>query len=220
MPVSSCPHPSALVDLEVYHAVIFDCDGTLAATMDLHYTAWCDAVRACGANFTFERDLFNSLGGMSPEQTVAWLNRHFATTLDALQVSRHHSSFVDNHAEPVQAIPHTAKFARQIQVTHRLAVASGGHRRHVQRTLQQIALDHLFQVVATLDDVEHAKPAPDLFLLAAKQLGVEPKHCLVLEDSPTGAEAAFRAGMDCIGVTSCGFVPADQLAFPPIVQSI
>lgn len=218
MSATSCPHPSALIDIHAYQAVIFDCDGTLAATMDLHYTAWCDALRACGGSFTFERSLFNSLGGMSPEQTVAWLNREYAARLDPEEVSHHHSTFVDNYRESVAAIPHTAQFALQLQPTHQLAVASGGHRRHVQRTLQQIALDHLFPVVVTLDDVEQAKPSPDLFLLAASRLGVAPSDCLVLEDSPTGVEAANRAGMDCIGVTACGFIAAEHLTFQATTQ--
>jgi HAD superfamily hydrolase (TIGR01509 family) len=84
----------------------------------------------------------------------------------------------------------------------KVAVASGGSRKHVQTTLRAIGVETLFPVVVVSEDVSRVKPAPDLFLLAAKKLGVAPASCLVIEDSPRGREAADAAGMACLLVES------------------
>jgi beta-phosphoglucomutase-like phosphatase (HAD superfamily) len=81
-----------------------------------------------------------------------------------------------------------------------LAVASGGIRRLVDKTLAALDLSHCFQAVMTAEDVVHGKPAPDLFLAAAAALSVPPDCCLVYEDSDLGLEAARRAGMRWVDV--------------------
>jgi HAD superfamily hydrolase (TIGR01509 family) len=87
-----------------------------------------------------------------------------------------------------------------------MAVASGGIRRIIDAQLAQIKLSHLFTVRVTAEDTERHKPEPDVFLEAARQLDVDPRRCLVFEDSPLGFEAAFKAGMGWVDVR----VPANE----------
>jgi HAD superfamily hydrolase (TIGR01509 family) len=93
-------------------------------------------------------------------------------------------------------------FARNVSRTHPVAVASGGTRDVVRSTLEKTGLAPLFPIVVTADDVEHGKPAPDMFLLAAKRMGVAPAGCLVFEDGQPGIEAAKAAGMKWVFVSS------------------
>lgn len=81
-----------------------------------------------------------------------------------------------------------------------IAVASGGERVVLEATLQAIQLRHSFDAIVSIEDVEQGKPEPDIFLLAAQKLGVEPQACVVYEDSEAGLEAARRAGMRSIDV--------------------
>lgn len=79
-----------------------------------------------------------------------------------------------------------------------MAVASGGHRDLVERTLRAVGICNLFETVVAAEDYNHGKPHPEPFLIAAARLGVAPEHCLAFEDTDVGASAARAAGMQCI----------------------
>ena len=83
-----------------------------------------------------------------------------------------------------------------------VAIASGGTRDVVRSTLEKTGLAPLFPVVVTADDVQHGKPAPDMFLMAARLMGVAPGDCLVFEDGQPGIKAAEAAGMKWVFVSS------------------
>jgi HAD superfamily hydrolase (TIGR01509 family) len=85
-----------------------------------------------------------------------------------------------------------------------VAVASSSRRDRLERTLGRAGLLDAFDVVVAGDEVEHGKPAPDMFLLAAERLGVAPEACIVIEDSPPGVQAGVAAGMHTIGVDRTG----------------
>lgn len=184
----------------VFAAYIFDCDGTLAETMGLHYQSWLHAIRRqVGGAFEWEWSFFCSMGGMSTADTITVLNRHFGLSLDEQRLRHDTDAFLENVIDTVAPRRETVALARRAaQNGLRVAVASGGYRKHVQRTLRAIGVEDLFPVVVTNEDVPRVKPAPDLFLLAAQKLGVAPSACLVIEDSPKGREAAEAAGMACL----------------------
>jgi len=96
----------------------------------------------------------------------------------------------------------TVEFARRVAKTHPVGVASGGPRKNVLHSLEIAGLAALFRWFVTADDVVHGKPAPDMFLLAAKLMGVEPTQCLVFEDAEPGMRAAEAAGMKWVRVPS------------------
>ena len=77
-------------------------------------------------------------------------------------------------------------------------MASGGVKKTVIATMNAIGITELFETIVTQDDVKNSKPSPDLFLLAAEEMGVDPTKCLVFEDSQLGIEAAKNAGMKSV----------------------
>jgi HAD superfamily hydrolase (TIGR01509 family) len=104
--------------------------------------------------------------------------------------------------EVVSPIVSVVRLAREAHKQRPVSVASGSVRLHVERTLDAIGVRELFDVIVTPADVEHGKPAPDMFLLAAKRMQVDPKACLVIEDSELGVVAAERAGMHALYLES------------------
>lgn len=200
-------------DLTPYSAFIFDCDGTLADTMPLHFKAWQTALSHGGASFLFTWELFVSRAGMSMEQTVVELSQQFSVTLDAQMIADHQRATFISMEATVKPIDDVLRFARRVAQDFPVAVASGSSRPSVERTLSLIGARELFDVVITPEDVHYGKPHPDMFLLAAERLSVPAKRCLVLEDGELGFEAARRAQMDyCVVAPE----PAEQTTHPPM----
>jgi beta-phosphoglucomutase-like phosphatase (HAD superfamily) len=188
-----------------FAAYIFDCDGTLAATMGIHYEAWLHAIRRyCGKNVDWAWENFCSMGGMSIADTIAILNARYGLAITEPQAVDGTDEYLKDHLASALPCEDALALARQ-GAAHgvKLAVASGGHRWRVESTLRGIGAESLFPVVVTSEDVARVKPAPDLFLLAAKKLDVLPERCLVIEDSPKGRDAADAAGMACLLVEAC-----------------
>jgi beta-phosphoglucomutase family hydrolase len=185
-----------------FAAYIFDLDGTLIDTMPLHYRAWDKAMRLAGLKTQLDEDLFYSLGGVPTIRVAQLIAEHYNLTIDPIKVYHEKENFfLETHTQ-AQLIDETVAFAKKVYLTHPLAVASGGTKDVVFNTLKSANLNHLFKVVVCADDVTHGKPAPDMFLLAAKLLNVEPTKCLVFEDAEPGIKAAHAAGMQVVRVDS------------------
>ena len=179
-----------------FAAYIFDCDGTLADTMPTHYRAWCTALGEHAANFP--EAMFYELGGVPTSRIVEILNeRHGFNLPVASTVAQKEAIFLELSPE-IAAIEPVVALAKSFAGKKPMAVASGGHRRIVLKTLQALGIADLFQVVVTAEDYRRGKPAPDPFLEAALRLGVAPEHCLVFEDTATGIAAATAAGMKSV----------------------
>lgn len=181
---------------------IFDLDGTLVDTMPLHYRAWDAAMRAAGLTCKLDEDLFYSLGGVPTRRVAELIAQHYKLNVDAQAVFHHKESLFTELQADAKLIEPVVDFARRVAKTHPAAIASGGPREIVQRSVELAALAPLFKVVVTADDVVNGKPAPDMFLLAAKLMGVEPERCLVFEDAEPGMRAADAAGMQWVRVPS------------------
>jgi HAD superfamily hydrolase (TIGR01509 family) len=177
-----------------YEGYIFDCDGTLADSMPIHYLAWKKAVGEAGGQFP--EDLFYSLGGVPSRQIVTLLNEKFGSQMDPEALSTLKEEYYVDLLTEVTPIEEVVRFAREVALFSKVAVASGGVLPVVLKTLKSIGLADFFSVVVTSEQVPRGKPYPDMFLEAARRLDVSPQACLVLEDSPAGFEAAKAAGMD------------------------
>jgi HAD superfamily hydrolase (TIGR01509 family) len=177
-----------------YAGYIFDCDGTLADSMPVHYRAWASTVEKHGGQIP--EDLFYALGGWPSRKMVVHLNELFGTALDPDIVADEKERFYVDSILTIQPIPEVVAFAREVATFAKVSVASGGVLPVVTQTLKAIGLEDLFSVIVTSEQVKHGKPAPDMFLEAARRMSVAPGDCLVLEDSPAGFEAAKAAGMD------------------------
>jgi HAD superfamily hydrolase (TIGR01509 family) len=181
---------------------IFDLDGTLVDTMPLHYAAWAAAMKKAGLKDRLDEDLFYKLGGMPTRQVASILGKRHGLEIDPVSVHRDKElAFVESIGK-LELIEPVVEFARRISKTRPVAIASGGTRDVVTNTVRLTGLETLFPIVVTVDDVEHGKPAPDMFLLAARLMGVEPARCLVFEDGQPGIQAAIAAGMQYVFIPS------------------
>ena len=181
---------------------IFDLDGTLIDTMPLHYRAWDKAMRAAGLPHPLDEDFFYRLGGVPTRRVAELFGEHYGLKLDPDLVFHAKETLFTELQADAKLIEPVVDFARKMHATHPMAIASGGPRMIVNRSLEITGLAPLFKAVVTADDVQHGKPSPDMFLLAAKLLGVTPEHCLVFEDAEPGIKGALAAGMKVVRVPS------------------
>jgi HAD superfamily hydrolase (TIGR01509 family) len=179
-------------------ALIFDCDGTLADTMPAHYQAWLEILRPHGV--PFPEDRFYALAGMPSDKIIEVIFAEVGKVPDVDALTREKQAAFVARAREVRPIEKVVAIARNARGKMPMAVASGGHRHMVELTLRRIDILDWFPVIVTAEDTLHHKPAPDLFLEAARRLGVPPASCTVYEDSELGFEAARRAGMKWVDV--------------------
>jgi HAD superfamily hydrolase (TIGR01509 family) len=185
-----------------FDAVIFDCDGTLVDSMSAHFEAWCDALSIYGAGGVFKEDVFLAMGGRPTRDIVVDLNDEYDLRLDPEKVAFAKREAFIKRINHITLIDEIASFADSLRGKMPLAVASGGSRMVVEKTLRVVGISDWFDEVVTADDVSLGKPAPDIFLHAARLLGVDPSRCLALDDAPAGILSAQRAGMQVIAVPS------------------
>ena len=185
-----------------FDGYIFDLDGTLVDTMPLHYRAWDEAMRAAGLPHRLDEDFFYSLGGVPTRRVAELIAKHYGLSVNAEEVFHAKEKLFQEIQGDAKLIRPVADFARRAAMTHPVAIASGGPRDIVRRSLELAGLTPLFKVVVSADDVVHGKPSPDMFLLAARLMGVSPAKCLVFEDADPGMRAAQAAGMKFVHVPS------------------
>ena len=180
-------------------ALIFDCDGTLADTMPVHYRAWTAMLGRHGIPFPEAR--FYQLGGMPTARIIRVLADEHGVAVadvDAMVWEKEEAFLARLHevgpVAPVYAI------GRDFRHVLPMAVASGGYRAVVERTLAVIGVAEWFAAVVCAEDTLRHKPEPDVFLEAARRLGADPAGCVVFEDTDIGLEAARRAGMAGVDV--------------------
>jgi len=183
-----------------FAAYIFDCDGTLADTMPLHYKAWCAVLREHECDMP--EALFYELGGVPTEQIVELLNERHGHHMPAMEVARKKSELFLQMVAQIAPIETVVAIVNKVHGRLPMAVASGGRRGIVTKTLGALGLVEKFNAIIGAEDYVNGKPAPDPFLTAAARLGVEPAKCLVFEDTQIGITAAKAAGMQWVLVPS------------------
>jgi beta-phosphoglucomutase family hydrolase len=180
---------------------IFDLDGTLVDTMPSHFVAWTAIAQRHG--FQFPEARFYALGGVPTQKIAAMLIAESGLTIDPVALAlEKEQMYYDSLAAGggVRPIAAVLEIARRHRGEGPLAVASGSVRRLITRTLEALGItDWLAAVVAAEDTARH-KPEPDVFLEAARRIGVAPARCTVYEDTDIGLEAARRAGMTPVDV--------------------
>jgi HAD superfamily hydrolase (TIGR01509 family) len=179
-----------------YQGYIFDCDGTLANSMPVHYRAWVQATGEYGGRIS--EDLFYQLGGVPTREIVEILNEKYGTAMDPETVAVRKEAIYVESIDSIQPIAEVVAFARRVAKFAPVAVASGGFLPVVTKTLAAIGFQDFFAVIVTSEQVARGKPSPDMFLEAAVRMGIAPSECLVLEDSVAGFQAAAAAGMEYV----------------------
>ncbi|MFA5056918.1 MAG: HAD family phosphatase [Opitutaceae bacterium] len=186
---------------------LFDLDGTLIDTMPLHYGAWREALKRCGLDRELDQEFFYSLGGVPTLLVAQKIGEHYGVKLDAAQVEHLKEQVYLERLQEVKHIAPVVEFARRVAQAHPVAIVTGGMPHVAQHSLRLTGLDQLFRIVVTPADVPpgRGKPAPDMFLLAARRMGVPPGRCLVFEDAEPGLAGARAAGMQVVRVPSRQF---------------
>ena len=178
--------------------LIFDCDGTLADTMPLHWRAW--QIISERHDLHFPEDRFYSLGGVPSRDILKMLAAEQGRSLDHVAVAHEKENAYLPLMADVQPIHAVVDIARENFGKIPMAVASGGTQPIIVQVLEQLKIRHMFQAVVTSEMVKNQKPAPDIFLEAARRIGVEPQFCRGYEDTDLGLQAIRSAGMDAVDV--------------------
>ena len=179
------------------HGVVFDCDGTLVDSEPLSGEAWRRIAAPYGYEITDE-DLA-AVVGFPYVRTHAFMAERVALPDAETLLPRINAelfALIDERLEPFEDALTAVGELRERGV--RIAVASSSVRERLDRTLARAGLS--FEITIAGDEVEHGKPAPDMFLLAAERLGVAPERCAVVEDSPPGVAAGRAAGMPTLAI--------------------
>ena len=178
--------------------LVFDCDGTIADTMPLHYQAWVAAFGEHGHEFP--EALFYEMAGIPTHTIIAMLNERHGYRMPVQETAAHKDALFEEMLPQVRPIKPVVKLVEQYAGKLPMAVATGGTRSLCTKTLTSLGLLQYFQTLVTADDVEHGKPAPDIFLEAARRLNVPADQCCAFEDAELGLQSARAAGMLAIDI--------------------
>ncbi len=183
-----------------FRAYLFDCDGTIADSMPLHYIAWSKALGEYGC--TFDEQLFYSWGGKPAVEIIADLNKMQDLNMPPEALAEHKENLYFALLPQLQPIPEVVDIIQAEHGRIPFAVVSGGRRNSVTNSLTTLGLLDKFETIVGAEDYKNSKPAPDAYLLAAARLGVAPNDCLVFEDTAMGIQAATAAGMASVKIAS------------------
>jgi HAD superfamily hydrolase (TIGR01509 family) len=181
-----------------FDAYLFDCDGTIADSMPLHYVAWKKVLDEW--NCPFPEDLFYAWGGIPPAEIIPRLNKLHNLAIPIEETTARKEALYYElfpQLEPVHEV------LEHIHASHGkvpFAVVSGSPRESVVASLETLGLLDLFDTLICAEDYVKGKPDPEPFLIAAMRLNVDPRRCLVFEDTDLGIESATKAGMASVRV--------------------
>lgn len=198
-------------------AVLWDMDGTLVDSADLHFESWVDALAAEGRSLT--REQFQESFGQRNDRILArWLGADAPPELalriaDAKEVA--YRRFVRERG--VKALPGASMWIAYLgNYEWKQAIASSAPRLNVEAVLDVLSWTPFFTTIVASEDVRAGKPDPEVFLTAARRLAVPPDRCIVVEDAPAGIEAARRGGMRSIGVGEAARAGKPDVSVPSL----
>lgn len=168
--------------------------------MPLHWKAWQTVTNRYGIHFTEDR--FYALGGVPTRHILQMLAQEQGLTLDPIAVAKEKEETYLATLPQVTPVHAVVKIAEAHRGQIPMAVASGGSRYAIDLVLRKLDIRDWFHAVVTNEDVVRQKPAPDIFLEAAKRIGVEPHLCRGFEDTDLGMQAIRDAGMDAVDIRS------------------
>ncbi|MDE3067485.1 MAG: HAD-IA family hydrolase [Verrucomicrobiota bacterium] len=187
--------------------LIFDCDGTLADTMPLHWHAWQIVTERHGLHFPEDR--FYAFGGVPSRDILKQLAQEQGRSLDHVAVAHEkEETYLPLMLARVQPVRAVLEIARANRGKIPMAVASGGTEKIINLVLDRLQIRSWFGAVVTSEMVKNQKPAPDIFLEAARRIGVEPKFCRAYEDTDLGLQAIRAAGMEAVDVRTLPASPS------------
>lgn len=177
-------------------AVLFDMDGLMVDTESLSTEAFINSAKTQGYNMTKEETL-KVLGFTKASIYQFWIDYFQGTNVDGKKLVDDHYKYIENVLYTVgpEKMPYVDELLKYLKENnYKVAVASSSDTADIKNNLEKTKLEKYIDEIASGAEVENGKPAPDVFLLAAKRLGVDAKDCLILEDSKAGVKAGKASG--------------------------
>ncbi|HEY7326323.1 MAG TPA: HAD family phosphatase [Gemmataceae bacterium] len=192
-------------------AAIWDVDGTLVDTAELHFQAWQAVCREHGRDFT-RNDFAATFGQRNPEIIRTLFGERFTEQEIADLGDRKEVLYRDTAKNGVELLPGARQLVHDL---HRAgfaqAIGSSAPPANLELILRLTGIARYFTAIVSSEDTERGKPDPQVFLLAADRLGVSPPRCVVFEDAVAGVEAARAGGMKCVAVRCVGHHSEEKL---------
>jgi HAD superfamily hydrolase (TIGR01509 family) len=180
-------------------AVLWDLDGTIVDSAEYHWQSWRDTLALEG--FVLSRSEFDGSFGQRNDRVLCQI---LGDKLSREAIERIGSAKEELYRKLVRT--RGLSLLPGVGLTYLRdgawlqCVASSAPRENIETVLSQVNIIHFFEAIVSAEEIEHGKPDPEVFLLAAERVDVDPQHCIVIEDSPAGIEAASKAAMRSIGV--------------------
>ncbi|EQC43756.1 HAD family phosphatase [Bacteriovorax sp. Seq25_V] len=183
-------------DLNSYDALLFDLDGTVVDSVEIHDQAWVDTFRDYGVTVDF--DFLKKTTGMASTRIVRIVNETFKVQLDPNKLATEKRNRYLQNLPNVKLIDPVVSILKNYYGKTPMAAITGGSHQVVDMLLPKLGIDHFFQAVVCSDDTEKGKDSTEPYELACKSLGVQMNKCLFLDDGDIGLTGAKLAGMDTI----------------------
>jgi len=182
----------------LFKAYLFDCDGTIADSMPLHFIAWTKILSEW--NCEFPEDKFYAWGGMPIVDILNTLNKEQGLNMPVPELMVRKEALYFELLHELQPIPEVLEHILESHGRIPFAVVSGSARDSVEKSLETLGILDKFDTLVCAGDYTKGKPDPEPFLLAAQRLGVAPEDCLVFEDTEMGIQSATAAGMASVKI--------------------
>jgi len=195
-------------------AVLWDMDGTLIDSEEYHWIAWRHTMADQGVTITREQFL-SSFGQRNDSILPRWIGAEVTPErIEKIANAKEelYRGLIRRYG--IAPLPGVEGWVHRLHETGwQQAIASAAPRANVDAILEALSATRVFQGIVSAEDVQHGKPDPEVYLVAASRVGVSPDRCIVVEDAAAGVEGARRAGMRSIGVNRNGAdLPADVVA--------
>jgi beta-phosphoglucomutase len=186
-------------------ACIFDLDGVIVDTAKYHFLAWKRLADQLGINFTEkDNERLKGVSRMESLELILKLGNMIIDQDKKNELARLKNLWYNDYIRkmtPEEILPGSLDFVKELKKAD-IRVAVGSASKNTPVILDRVGISKLFDAVADGNNVEKAKPDPEVFLKASEMLGIEPEECIVFEDALAGVQAALNAGMICIGIGS------------------
>jgi beta-phosphoglucomutase len=186
-------------------ACIFDLDGVIVDTAKYHFLAWKRLADQLGIHFTEkDNERLKGVSRMASLEIILGLGNKIIDQDKKNELARLKNLWYNDYIRkmtPEEILPGSLDFVKELKKAD-IRVAVGSASKNTPVILDRVGISKLFDAVADGNNVEKAKPDPEVFLKASEMLGIEPEECIVFEDALAGVQAALNAGMICIGIGS------------------
>jgi len=201
-------------------AVLFDLDGVLVSTDEYHYRSWLRLSKEEGFDF-FDHEFNHQFRGVARMECVEILTRASGRTYTSEQkkeiADRKNRYFAESLTSVTQDELLPGALAALQELKRRgIKIAVASNSRNARPIIRQVGIEQYLDAIVDGHEIENSKPDPEVFLLAAKNVGVAPAHCIVVEDAIAGLEAAKRAGMKALGIGTRERLPNADIVVPDL----